>query len=332
MTQKFFISSLLVFSLVLSGCASNSNVKPPQEPLALLQLSQKNMQGMMALSNDANFKIHFTGKSKDAKSSSFDLNLHVNMQQDFVDPKSSSMLLEIDGSLDGVSSAVEKSPFPLSLAAQIFANNSAAYIKVSSLQSKEELLPPESQKQLIGQWWQVPLPPGAFEQFVADIRVQQSVSQISALSGQSLDFPDFFSDRKYLEKLDYEGVSSVKAGDSFRYTFSFGKVFFDALKIALSKGEKLSDTQIKDFEQVLSTATGSGEAFVSVDGNYLAKMVLNAAVPHFIDSEGSEGSVDFHFDVESYDFGKKPDFKVPSDAKVFDLAGFLGNFSAAMQQ
>lgn len=329
---------LFVFSVFLAGCTVFQVKQPPKPPLEMLKSATENTRKILSSRSDGVFDLSVVTK-EGSEAKNFNGHANLKLAVDMNDPKSSAFQVDLDGSFQSNSKSG-----PLTFSVQATTDNEAIYLKLEKLTGLESELSGEIQKNLVGQWWKIPLEPQALERFVNDLKNAQNAPDANKeaenvenqnISGQILTWQNLFSNPANIQNVTYEGIVSGKAGGSYRYIFVPGKPFFDALKASFrgtaalpipgATGELPSD--LKDMEAFFDALTAKAEMWVTVDREMTSKMVLDLKADKVKDSKGLESDLVFRMDLESYDFGTKLTLEKPTEFKVFDPKAFLSGMA-----
>lgn len=304
--------SIFIISLFLAGCGNVPT--PTKTPQEMIKTSFENSQKILASHTQGNVKGFIEQISFEGKPAKVNFDLDLDIAGDVVDPALPMFTLK----LNGKGSSQDNKTLGFELEGRVDKEN--AYVQLAKLTGLEGSVTPEFTKNIVGQWWQIPLPPKALEDFVKSSRDLQSGKSdqsfkdpTGALKFQSQLAKD---PSRYLQDAKYEGVDTgLKGGDSYVYSFKLSPEFLKDLSSVKNMTEK--DTEELNKLQI------TGKIWVSAKETVNTKVLFHFDIPNFETVPGKKSSVNMDVEMESFDFNKRVTFDKPKDAKIFDAVGYL---------
>ncbi len=299
----------------------------------MLKTAFEKTQDVLKSKSDIHIEGFVSDLSSDAllKKTNFDFSL--KLATDIEKSESSVFVLDADG--QGSSDNAK----PLSVSAQVRVNSEHAYVRVSKFEGLDDVVPADVSKQILGTWWDVPLPPEFLKTFADQAKAAQKQRSLATASASQMNSSavvnppslnpledirnSFLQDpEKAFSSLKYEDVETVKGGSSFRYKFVFSQDFLRKITDSMKDDKTLTEKDRQDALNFLASSTFEGKVWIDTDDFYVTKLEFNFLTPSYTAINGKKYSLSFRVDMDAYDFGDSVRFDTPKDAKVLSPEAF----------
>lgn len=294
---KILLAIGLTSILILSGCRVSDG--PEQNPEKVVKEGFSNFYDLDAYT----YEISFSG-NVDADETNVNFELSLEGGQDTLDPKDPRLVMALEGS-GSVDDGDEQE-----VKGELRINSENIFFSLASISDFDGLIPTEMLEPFVGKWWNMPVPPNAFDSLVIASGADEDLPPEMQATKKLLKDTLFFKDLKYLGIDDgsyhYSGVLDEDAVMNF------------IQEMAKINNDELNESDIEEMEESFEAIELEVEIWVDTE-----EMILSG-LSGDVDYEKDENKVEFNFELFLGGFNESFEVEVPEESEEFNPLMLLG--------